>query len=1215
MNSKVIEKDNQYYVLQNENEVYCPVCGSRMLLRTARKGRYAGSTFWGCGKYPFCKTIVNITDDMSYNPSSKKNEAQSNDLYVNHYRRLHARPYNENFDAVFFQSCAFPQKIFKDLLNNKVQQDTLKIYSKFRVDYSGGLSYPTNIQKQIYSICIRFLNRGSITTNSVNVETSLLKKFKANNAFYNFDCSFLNDYVVYENPINTFDSNNEKRFFDSILRKAFGENWASIVLPQVSIESIVDEYDNVERVDFLVFDGVNNFIIELDGEEHSNHINKDELRDSKLTKAGYTVIRIPNKEIDDVQYCLNKYFQSAICFKYKEKTEFEKYLIASKMVHQIQIAVVKGLELGYLNLKSILNFHISTKDFSDDELDFIFDLALKDLGELYSNFAKVYGIDEKYSLVFDKNSTNNICFGNTFNTSNEIIIRNLLFKDNILCEIGAFVSLQIKEYSEELLKYFLTYLFRFNSFQEGQYDAIVRLLEKKDSIILLPTGSGKSLIYQLSSLIVPGLTIVISPIISLMEDQINNLFYFGIDNAFTINSARIMSNSGLDIGVIRNNNFSLIYISPERLQMISFRNAISEMLISNTINTVAIDEAHCVSEWGHDFRTSYLNIGKNARELFKKYGEVPVVLALTGTASTSVLKDVQRELQIKDYSAIITPKTFDRPELSFDIFESSSDNKIKILETLLNNELPSRFNVSFNKFSLVNEDDTYCGIVFCPHTNGDFGVVGVANYLTKTSFKVGKYSGSTPKGYKSDYAYALEKKETTDKFKTNKLNLLVATKAFGMGIDKANIRYTVHYGIPGSIESFYQEVGRAGRDKKYANCSIIYSNDDVRINNTLLAASTPLSSIRKSIDDLSVENKDDISRMLYFHTKSFSGIEIELEHINNVLKKIFFDDNNLAKRQFNIVAKNEEERVSLEKAIHRLVILGVLGDYTINFASKEFEMRLGDVNFDSIKNNYAEYVRGYNEGRVKIEKEKLDKHKNEVLTTFILSASKILIEFIYDTIEKGRRRGLREIVSMCQAAIESNNRSEVIRNRIIRYFESTYSEELNEILENVDNSFEKIRIIFDGDVIEGEQIGGIRSSNEASGLRGEVSRALEATPDHPGLLFLRALAECFSKTYDKEAIISDYVDAIEFALEKYEINQERLKGFIIYSLNKIFKRDNELFSQLILMIKGYFENNQILYEIIYSDIVEEGMRDIPILLIENDFISRAINKIRRIKGK
>ena len=379
----------------------------------------------------------------------------------------------------------------------------------------------------------------------------------------------------------------------------------------------------------------------------------------------------------------------------------------------------------------------------------------------------------------------------------------------------------------EVCRYFLNLFFRFADFRDGQWEGIERALQGKDTLVLMPTGAGKSVIYQLASLLLPGTALVIDPIVSLIDDQIENLRKYGITRAVGITSQDGEQEKQNKQESFAAGEYIISYIAPERLQIQDFRNRLRTLTTFSPISLVAIDEAHCVSEWGHDFRTSYLNLGRNCKTFCSTGNVAPPLLGLTGTASRSVVKDIKRELDIKDFDAVITPSSFDRKELKFRVEVCRSEEKQLKLNGILNS-ISAEFGMSSASFFDLTGEKTNSGLIFCPHVGGPFGVTAVAKQIKKDhQIPTSYYSSTAPKGVDNDKWQGI-KQATASEFKNNLVPLMVATKAFGMGIDKPNVRYSIHYGIPGSIESFYQEAGRAGRDGEDALCYIIASNDNPR---------------------------------------------------------------------------------------------------------------------------------------------------------------------------------------------------------------------------------------------------------------------------------------------------------------------------------------------------------------------------------------------------
>jgi len=332
--------------------------------------------------------------------------------------------------------------------------------------------------------------------------------------------------------------------------------------------------------------------------------------------------------------------------------------------------------------------------------------------------------------------------------------------------------------------------FGYSSFRPGQEEVMDAILAGTDALAVMPTGAGKSLCYQIPALMLDGMTIVISPLISLMKDQVSALKEAGCGAAF-LNSSLSGSEYYNTMDEVMNGMIKLLYIAPERLQ----RADMSEVTMDN-VPLVVVDEAHCVSQWGHDFRTSYLQIAG----FIKSIKHRPVVAAFTATATVNVRNDICKLLALRKPLSVNTG--FDRPNLYFEV-QKPKDKKIALLECLDKRKKAS-------------------GIIYCATRKA---VEETCGFLISRGFNATRYHA----GLNDE-----ERRKNQDDFIYDRKTVMVATNAFGMGIDKSNVSYVIHYNMPKNIESYYQEAGRAGRDGSPADCILLYNGQDVRINQYLI---------------------------------------------------------------------------------------------------------------------------------------------------------------------------------------------------------------------------------------------------------------------------------------------------------------------------------------------------------------------------------------------
>jgi len=294
---------------------------------------------------------------------------------------------------------------------------------------------------------------------------------------------------------------------------------------------------------------------------------------------------------------------------------------------------------------------------------------------------------------------------------------------------------------------------------------------------------------------------------------------------------------------------------------------------------------------------------------------------------------------------------------------------------------------------------------------------------------------------------------------------------------------------------------------------------------------------------------------MFFHSNAFYGINEELKHVAVVMQKLKISGIPASVHRY--MAVEDSEKKFMEKALHRLVILGVVADYTLNYSSNEFGVQISGIGSDEIVQNYLAYVSGYNVNRVHGESLKAAKLDTGDYQKFVLAMCRILVSFIYDTVEKGRRRALWEMYQLAREAAGKSDEEALIRERVLRYFETSFSPVIDSILDSDDLGLETITKLIDGYETEtGELAGGIRSDKDAAAIRGQVSRVLESTPDHPGLLFLRSLSELYCRNHDRETVVTNYVAAIQSLEERYHIDPPVLHKFLVWSFSKLELRDS-----------------------------------------------------------
>lgn len=1087
------------------------------------------------------------------------------------------------------------------------------------------------------------LQRGFPTTLSKYLQSELgeihkLDNFEERFLFATNQTPVWNDTIKGDREHNYYPA---KDFFEKIIPNEFGDFSfiQSLLIPEIEINEITGEDDRNfinQQVDFYLPQA--KLVIEIDGQQHKlDEVTRvsDSTRDNYLSGKGITTVRITTRELQNGTYTakvetilkhLERYekllnFYKNACEKIEEnqmsEEEIKTKLLPTAII-RFQVLLIELLTHKYLTFDEDWNFNIlvheNLPDFAklaiNDLLIWIDKLwQLKNKQELKKpNFniqitndktkfqptTKAINIDfSLFKRYTDENKiSEDVIFVRTdyfdYNAK-----RNAIGLDKNYFRVSTTepINYNVTDEDKSILEFFLDNIFDKPSFREGQFPIISNALNRKDTIGLLPTGGGKSLCYQLPCLLQPSINFVVCPIKSLMYDQNDNLVKTLVTNVSFITSD-LEADERRDIERnFEQGKYLFVWISPEKFQIPSFRDKISAIVANFSIAYAVVDEVHCLSEWGHDFRTSYLNLAKTIDKLSPKdeNGEGKIkFIGLTATASVNVLKDIKiefsRQKQRLEDENIKSLLDYSRKELQFEVINDNGNKSQKIrelLEELKNTE-------SFT------ENDEKAGLIFTPNVNGAYGCYNVANTLnTIYQNKVGWFSGEVPKiksrtlieaihianpdfieneieltlkkeGFNeltkwiidnklyelkptknpkwfqliigknspimSKDEFAKYKLQIQKDFKEDKYQILVATKAFGMGIDKQNIFYTFHYGLPSSVEALYQEAGRAGRwDKrkeenknKIGKCYVLHSpetHDQERVER-LFHKDTTFAEMKEISDEVKWDGKD-IFQQVHLFLQGQNDIEKDFEIISGVIRNYF-----RAKTQVRIFWNDAYSKLKinsdvLQKAIYRLSLLGIVSDWTTNFID-HFEVQFKTLDEKHIVKSVSDYIGKY-EPNTDISKE-LQKIQQK---TVLEKAIWFLLNWTFENIAYSRKQSLKTLSDWCS---EFEN-SESFKQRIDSYFifsETTFI--LQHIAENPKDYEKWFEVLTTNNQFP--------NKTDFEKLKDSISRFLESYRNSIGLNFVSGFVRLALNEYEDSDGKERFESALSSVKESFTLEQQ-----------------------------------------------------------------------------
>jgi len=1006
-----------------------------------------------------------------------------------------------------------------------------------------------------------------------SIEFSLTPKIDHLNEIFKSCCirEFLYDdstaATLFERYLTLGDSQTERDFFIQLRKhlRTKDERLGLLFLPQRQISSMGVDNHHDERVDFALEipyfekDRWLKIAIEVDGPTHEDKSQKlkDNNRDEELQKKGWKTIRFSLQSPDtwnDKFVELDDAITAAVPDEVFRAVRFFHSLPESQKCAIRQLfdlpeaeARIAALAARYLYETSETRMTIAHAEYG------WLAPAIHAVRDMMNAVSTIHSIKPENGLriseVDGKNPdihyyyTQSSLFWKTMELEDlDLLAPSIIsteFSDSMINIPPHAVDLSTsarKDPVTESLEYILQNFFRKVQFREGQLEITQRALTLKSVVGLLPTAAGKSLCYQLAGMLQPGYVLIIDPLRSLMIDQKNNLESLGLHRCqafmsglgdFTTSDKEIRE-KGYE--KFKAGHYTYIFSSPERLQIPDFIDLINSNIAH--IPFCVVDEAHCVSEWGHDFRLSYLNIW---RRVGKGTKTPPIFIALTGTASQSVLFDIQQILNIKEDAAIIRPMSFDRQELIFEICKVTAADRHKKIAEILKQILRD------HGWHGNPGEKTVSGLIFSNFVDGDIGITQLAGEINGIcGLDVRTYGGKSPKGKRQE-DWDREKSEIQIQFKIDNIPILVCTHSFGMGIDKPNIRFTIHSMLPRSLEDFYQQAGRAGRDRIPSRCVLVYSDDQPVLADEMLDTErTPYNLIKPKINRIPLDDRSDPLRNTWFITQNFPGKNLETSNLRYLVYDIIkphlqsvTEDEAITISYLDFpaylinhnnpsVVTLSERKQTIEKALYRLYLVGGVADYEIDDTHKLFKVTYKKNSPSFVYNRLKEFLSDHLTPREL--KACIPSKQKTTFDEAAYDCGAAVIEFMYATVEKRRRRAIGHILQAARDGTAAG--PEKFREYLMNYLEeSEFTQKIKAIAGSDDPKtwFDFLKVVYGKDNI--------------AQVLGSCRKQLEEYPSHPGLLIIAGLCRTASDIPKQGPL--DIVNAFTAIKRTYPDIQER----------------------------------------------------------------------------